>query len=87
LAASLDNAFAGALNVGFDGPFISDGVSHGELVRDNYDQTPAVDFRKPVQFLYQALAPETGEKNYLKLPYRLALLTATKQPAFCPVRK
>jgi Glycosyl hydrolase family 62. len=87
LAASLDNAFAGALNVSFDGPVISDGVSHGELVRDNFDQTPTVDFCKPVQFLYQALTPDSGEKNYLKLPYRLALLTAAKQPAFCPARK
>ncbi len=87
LAASLDNAFASARNVGFDGPVISEGVSHGELVRDGYDQTPTVDFCKPLQFLYQALTPDSGEKSYLKLPYRLALLTATRQPAFCPVRK
>lgn len=87
LATSLDNAFAGAINVSFDGPVISDGVSHGELVRDNFDQTPTVDFCQPVQFLYQALTPDSGEKNYLKLPYRLALLTAAKQPAFCPARK
>lgn len=87
LAASLDNAFAGASNIRFDGPVISEGVSHGELIRDGYDQTPTVDFCKPVQFLYQALTPDSGEKNYLKLPYRLALLTATKQPAFCSATK
>lgn len=87
LAASLDNAFAGARNVRFDGPVTSEGVSHGELIRDGYDQTPTVDFCKPLQFLYQALAPASGEKNYLKLPYRLSLLTATKQPALCPAQK
>lgn len=87
LAASLDNAFAGARNVKFDGPVTSEGVSHGELIRDGYDQTPTVDFCNPLQFLYQALAPASGEKNYLKLPYRLSLLTATEQPALCPVKK
>jgi endo-1,4-beta-xylanase len=87
LAASLDNAFAGARNVSFDGPIISEGVSHGELIRDGYDQAVAIDVCKPLQMLYQALPPESGEKNYLKLPYRLALLTATTQPALCPVKR
>lgn len=87
LAASLDNAFASVLNVRFDPAAVSEGISHGELVRDGYDQTPTVDFCQPLQFLYQALTPNSGVNNYLKLPYRLSLLTATKQPAFCPVKK
>lgn len=89
LAATLEDSFASALNVTFEGAPSSEGVSHGELIRANSDQTPEVDFCKPVQFLYQALQPNSGEKNYLKLPYRLSLLTATKQPALgsCPAQK
>ncbi|GAA0525548.1 endo-1,4-beta-xylanase [Rhizomicrobium palustre] len=89
LAAKLDDAFASALNVRFDGAPSSEGVSHGELIRTNADQTPEVDFCKPLQFLYQALEPNAPEKNYLKLPYRLSLLTATKQPdlGLCAAKK
>jgi len=80
LADSLENPFAGADNVNFDGPAWSEGISHGELVRAGYDQTLTVDFCKPLQFLYQGVAPNSGAKEYYQLPYRLGLLTATRQP-------
>ncbi|GAA0586237.1 non-reducing end alpha-L-arabinofuranosidase family hydrolase [Rhizomicrobium electricum] len=75
----LTNDFAGAGNVAFDGKPWSEGVSHGELIRTGIDQTMTVDFCKPLQFLYQGLPPGSGG-DYIKLPYRLGLLTATTQP-------
>lgn len=51
----------------------SDDVSHGELLRDNPDQTQELDPCK-LQFLYQGKAPGSGGE-YNTLPYRLGLLT------------
>ena len=84
LADTPENPFAGTGNVKFDGDAWSEGVSHGELVRAGYDQNLAVDFCKPLQFLYQGVAPNSGVKDYHQLPYRLGLLTATRQPALNP---
>jgi hypothetical protein len=72
------NLFAGAENVKFDGRVWSEGVSHGELVRAGVDQTLTIDPCKPLQFLYQGLDMEPGKKyEYIELPYRLGLITAT----------
>jgi endo-1,4-beta-xylanase len=76
LADSPERPFAGAANVSFPGPIWSQGVSHGELVRAGIDQTLKIDPCKPLQFLYQGLAPGADPGNYLLLPYRLGLLTA-----------
>lgn len=84
LADSQSDSFAGADNVKFDGAAWSEGVSHGELVRAGFDQTLTVDFCKPLQFLYQGVAPNSNVKEYYELPYRLGLLTATRQPALNP---
>lgn len=68
--------FARATNVTFASGVTdwSDDVSHGELLRDNPNQTQEVD---PCNFrlLYQGMAPNSGDK-YELLPYRLGLLTA-----------
>jgi endo-1,4-beta-xylanase len=77
LADSASASFAGSDNVAFDGPAWSEGVSHGELVRDGHDQTPTIDPCKPLRFLYQGLASHAPGTDYVKLPYRLGLLTAT----------
>lgn len=77
LADSAAKSFAGADNVKFDGPAWSEGVSHGELVRAGYDQTLTIDPCKPLRFLYQGLAAHPDGTDYINLPYRLALLTAT----------
>jgi endo-1,4-beta-xylanase len=77
LADSASNSFAGSDNVAYDGPAWSEGVSHGELVRDGHDQTLTLDPCKPLRFLYQGLASYAPGMDYIRLPYRLALLTAT----------
>lgn len=84
LADRLGDAFAGTDNVTFDGPSWAQGVSHGELLRSGNDQRLPVDFCKPLQFLYQGVAADTGHMEYSKLPYRIGLLTADKQPDLCP---
>jgi hypothetical protein len=74
-ADSWDMPFAGINNVTFE-----DGVerwttdiSHGELLRNGYDETMTVDLNN-LQFLYQGRDPQSGG-NYSLLPYRLGLLT------------
>jgi hypothetical protein len=82
------NRFAGAENVKFDGRVWSEGVSHGELVRDGIDQTLSIDPCKPLQFLYQGLDMEKGKKyEYIELPYRLGLITATAPNAISQLCK
>jgi hypothetical protein len=83
-----DQPFAGMNNVTFaDGvqPWTKD-ISHGELLRDGYDQTMTVD-PKNLRLLFQGQRPSTEKVDYLRLPYRLGLLEldagakATTQPA------
>jgi hypothetical protein len=72
------NRFAGAENVSFDGRIWSEGVSHGELIRDGVDQTLSIDPCQPLRFLYQGLDREQGKTyEYIELPYRLGVITAT----------
>jgi endo-1,4-beta-xylanase len=71
------NVFAGSDNVKFKGRVWSEGVSHGEMIRDSIDQTLAIDPCKPLQFLYQGLDKEPGKSyEYIELPYRLGVITA-----------
>jgi endo-1,4-beta-xylanase len=71
------NVFAGADNVKYKGKIWSEGISHGEMIRASNDQTLTIDPCKPLQFLYQGLDIDGKVDDYLKLPYRLALITAT----------
>lgn len=74
-ADSWQTPFAGINNVTFDDgvkPWTRD-ISHGELLRDNYDETPTID-PENLRFLYQGRDPASGG-NYSLLPYRLGLLT------------
>ena len=74
--ASEDDPFAGLANVTYeDGvtPWTRD-ISHGEILRDGYDETLTVDPDNLV-LLYQGLPIETPrDLDYSQLPYRLALL-------------
>ena len=70
--------FAGNVNVSTaDGSHLwTDGISHGELLREGSDETMIVDPQN-LRFLYQGLPRGTREPQYVLLPYRLALLRAT----------
>ena len=81
------NVFAGSDNVRFDGKAWSEGVSHGEMLRAGFDQTLAIDPCKPLRFLYQGLDPDGKTADYVKLPYRLGVITAdgpNPVSAMCP---
>ena len=73
-ADSWQTPFAGINNVAF-----ADGVepwtryiSHGELPRDGYNETPTIDLNN-LRFLYRGRDPAVNTRYHL-LPYRLGLL-------------
>jgi enterochelin esterase-like enzyme len=73
-ADTYEEPFAGINNVTFeDGvePWTSD-ISHGELIRDGYDETLTID-PENLQMLFQGRDPDSGGR-YSALPYRLGLL-------------
>ncbi len=77
IATSPMNTFADFDGVTFSGDAWAEGVSHGEMLRSSVDQTLAVDPCKPLQYLYQGLdITQTKVTDYIKLPYKLALITA-----------
>ncbi len=82
LADTWASPFAGVSNVSF-GPGATAwtrDISHGEMIRDAYDETLTVDVCHPSQwrFLYQGVDPTKTNVSYSQLPYRLGLLRATE---------
>jgi hypothetical protein len=83
LADTWENPFAALSNVRFaDGAEWTDSISHGEILRDGYDQTMTIDPANLV-FLYQGidLAQAKGKKlAYAQMPWHLGLLHPDRQP-------
>jgi Glycosyl hydrolase family 62 len=80
LADTWENPFAGINNVTFDDaakPWTND-ISHGEMLRDGYDQTLTIDPAN-LQFLYQGRDPASEKiHDYAKLPWQLGLIRLDK---------
>ena len=74
-ACSWATPFAGPMNVKAEdgGTLWTADISHGEILREGCDETMTVDPRN-LHFLYQGMARDVSEPNYVLLPYRLALL-------------
>lgn len=75
LASTESNPFIGAANVTFSGTAWTQDFSSGELVRDNYDQTPEVN-PCHLRMVYQGEDP-SASGSYNLLPWRIGMATET----------
>jgi hypothetical protein len=79
LAATKEEAFASMKNAEQPAGRWTDSISHGELLRTNYDETPTVDPAK-LRFLFQGVLEKDREgKPYGQIPWRLGLLELSEQ--------
>lgn len=76
LADTREKPFAGAANIrpaqGVE--LWTDNISHGELIRDGYDETMTVDPAR-LKFVFQGVWEKDKPKVYGKIPWRIGVLT------------
>jgi hypothetical protein len=78
LAADKDKAFAAPGSVRFDGIPWTESFSHGELIREGYDESLTVDPARMV-LLFQGVSDRDREgKAYGQIPWKLGLLQAVR---------
>jgi hypothetical protein len=78
LAATKEKPFAGLANVTDAAEHWTDSFSHGELIRDGFDQTLQVDPAN-LRFLFQGVTDEAMKgKKYGDIPWQLGLLQPSK---------
>ncbi len=78
-ATTWEEPFAGINNVTFEqgvNPWTKD-ISHGELIRDGYDETLTID-PDNLQMLFQGRDPASNGLEYHLLPYKIGLLKSVK---------
>ena len=74
LAATKDDAFASMRNVTQTPKRWTDSISHGELLRDGFDQRLEVDSNE-LRFLFQGVSEEYRRgKSYGEIPWQLGVL-------------
>lgn len=77
LADTFANAFASSAGATFvQQPAWTQNISHGDMIRDGYDQHLTVDPCN-LQYLYQGFDPASDGLPYNSLPWKLGLLTKT----------
>jgi endo-1,4-beta-xylanase len=79
LADTVDNPFAGLKNVTFapDASIFTWDISHGEMLRDGYDETLTIDPCN-MHYLYQGASPFGQSATYSLIKWKLALLSQTQ---------
>ena len=76
LAASKGGPFAGPANTRDTGQHWTDSFSHGELIRDGYDEKLEVN-PAGLRFLFQGVTDQARKgKIYGEIPWRLGILEA-----------
>jgi len=91
LAVTYRNPFAGPANAREIARHWTDSFSHGELLRENFDQTLVVDPAR-LRFLFQGVSDEEqAGKPYGEIRWRLGLLKSVlnslKTPTENPIRR
>lgn len=74
LAATQQQPFAGRANVTFEGAAWTNDISHGDMIRDNPDETMTIDACN-MRYVFQGTDPNVKPASYDLTPYRIGLLT------------
>ena len=76
LQAEFSTPFASTANVTFPSARWTEDISHGEMIRDGYDETMTIDTCR-LQYLYQGFNPSLpNDAGYNGIPWKLGLLTS-----------